>query len=100
MKHNSDHIRVSHAGNLPRPDDLNDLLARHDTPAVRQRMPSAVSNVVQRQVDCGVDVPNDGEYIKAGSYTAYMQERVSGYEVLPVDSSKPRKRAGVGELHQ
>jgi len=46
VKHNTNHIRVSHAGNLPRPDDLNDLLARHDTPAVRQRMPSAVSNVV------------------------------------------------------
>ena len=60
-------------------------------------MPSAVSNVVQRQVDCGVDVPNDGEYIKAGSYTGYMHERVSGYEVVPVDASKPRKRAAVGE---
>src|SRR5216683_976951 len=97
MKHNTDHIRVSHAGNLPRPDDLNDLLIRHDTPAVRQRMPSAVSDVVQRQLDCSVDIPNDGEYIKAGSYTGYMQERVSGYEVLPVDASKARKRAGVGE---
>src|SRR5258707_15133864 len=60
-------------------------------------MPSAVSDVVQRQLDCGVDIPNDGEYIKAGSYTGYMQERVSGYEVRPVDASKPRKRAGVGE---
>src|SRR5207244_3898947 len=56
-----------------------------------------VSDVVQHQLDCGVDIPNDGEYIKAGSYTGYMQERVSGYEVLAVDTSKPPKRAGVGE---
>ncbi|TME32671.1 MAG: cobalamin-independent methionine synthase II family protein [Chloroflexi bacterium] len=97
VKHNTDHIRVSHAGNLPRPDDLNDLLLHRETQAVRQRMPSAVSDVVQHQLDCGVDIPNDGEYIKAGSYTGYMQERVSGYEVLAVDASKPRKRAGVGE---
>src|SRR5258708_11674410 len=88
---------MSHAGNLPRPDDLNELLLRHETQGVRARMPSAVSDVVQRQLDCGVDIPNDGEYIKAGSYTGYMQERVSGYEVKPVDASQPRKRAGVGE---
>jgi 5-methyltetrahydropteroyltriglutamate--homocysteine methyltransferase len=60
-------------------------------------MPGAVEEVVARQLECGVDIPNDGEYIKAGSYTGYMQERVSGWETLPVDPNKPRKRAGVGE---
>ena len=97
MKHNTDHIRVSHAGNLPRPDDLNELLARRDADAIRQRLPSAVTEIVERQVACGVDIPNDGEYVKAGSYSGYMQERVAGWQNLPVDSSKPRKRAGVGE---
>ena len=28
MRRNTDHIRVSHAGNLPRPDDVNQLLAQ------------------------------------------------------------------------
>ena len=31
MKHNTDRILTSHAGNLPRPDDANELLAARDT---------------------------------------------------------------------
>jgi len=99
MRHNTDRIRVSHAGNLPRPADVNDLLAQG--PAGRQafneRLPSAVKEIVDRQVALGVDIPNDGEYVKAGSYTGYMQERVSGWESLPIDPSKPAKRYGVAE---
>ena len=99
MKHNTDRIRVSHAGNLPRPDDMNQILARG--PSARdeflQRLPSAVQEVVDRQIECGVDIPNDGEYVKAGSYTAYIHERVTGWETQPVDPSRPPKRAGVGE---
>jgi 5-methyltetrahydropteroyltriglutamate--homocysteine methyltransferase len=97
MRHNTDRILVSHAGNLPRPDDLNAILAKRDKDALAQRLPSAVKEIVDRQIDCGVDIVNDGEYVKAGSYTGYMQERVSGWEMLPVDPSKPPKRAGVGE---
>lgn len=97
MKHNSNRIRVSHAGNLPRPDDLDGLLSKGQTDAIRQRMPSAVAEVVQRQLDCGVDIPNDGEYIKAGSYTGYMQLRVAGWETRPIDPAMRPKRGGVGE---
>lgn len=97
MTHNTDRILVSHAGNLPRPDDVNQLLAARDTEGFRKRLPSAVQEIVDRQIELGVDIVNDGEYVKAGSYTGYMQERVSGWEWLPVDPSKPPKRAGVGE---
>ena len=69
MKHNTDHIRTSHAGNLPRPADVNDLLARRDTQAFAARLPSAVAEIVDRQLALGIDIPNDGEYVKAGSYT-------------------------------
>lgn len=96
MKHNTDRIRTSHAGNLPRPDDVNSMLAARDTEGFLKRLPSAVNEIVQRQVDIGIDIPNDGEYIKAGSYTGYMQERVSGFEAVPAAGRKP-KRAGVGE---
>jgi 5-methyltetrahydropteroyltriglutamate--homocysteine methyltransferase len=97
MRHNTDRIRVSHAGNLPRPDDLNAILAKRDTEGLKQRLPSAVKEIVDRQIECGVDIVNDGEYVKAGSYTGYMQERVAGWEMLLVDPSKPPKRAGVAE---
>jgi len=99
MRHNTNRIRVSHAGNLPRPDDVNQLLAEGPSKreAFKERLPSAVKEIVDRQIECGVDIPNDGEYVKAGSYTGYMLERVTGWETRPIDSSKPPKRAGVGE---
>jgi 5-methyltetrahydropteroyltriglutamate--homocysteine methyltransferase len=99
LRHNTNRIRVSHGGNLPRPADLNEILARGPSgrEALRARLPSAVKEIVDRQIAVGVDIPNDGEYVKAGSYTGYMQERVTGWETLPIDPNKPRKRAGVGE---
>jgi len=99
LQHNTERILVSHAGNLPRPDDLNELLAGGESSrqAFKDRLPSAVTEVVDRQIACGINIVNDGEYIKAGSYTGYMHERVSGWELKPVDPSKPPKRAGVGE---
>jgi 5-methyltetrahydropteroyltriglutamate--homocysteine methyltransferase len=97
LRRNSDRILVSHAGNLPRPADLNVLLGTRDEPGLKRRLPSAVGEIVDRQIACGVDIVNDGEYVKAGSYTGYMQERVTGWEVLPIDVSVPRKRAGVAE---
>jgi 5-methyltetrahydropteroyltriglutamate--homocysteine methyltransferase len=65
--------------------------------AFTRRLPSAVSEVVTRQIECGVDIVNDGEYVKAGSYTGYIHERVTGWEQLPIDPNRPPKRAGVGE---
>jgi len=99
VKHNVDRILVSHAGNLPRPADLNEILAsgQGQSDAFTRRLPSAVADVVRKQIDCGVDIVNDGEYIKAGSYTGYIHERVTGWEHLPIDPSRPPKRAGVGE---
>jgi len=99
VRHSTDRILVSHPGNLPRPDDMNEILARgpEGRAALRARLPSAVKEIVDRQLEIGVDIPNDGEYVKAGSYTGYMQERVTGWETQPIDPSKPPKRAGVGE---
>jgi 5-methyltetrahydropteroyltriglutamate--homocysteine methyltransferase len=53
--------------------------------------------IVDRQIDLGVDVVNDGEYVKAGSYGGYIQSRISGWEERPVDASRPPKRAGTAE---
>ena len=69
MRHSTDRILVSHAGNLPRPDDVNALLAKQGRRRVLERLPSAVKEIVDRQIELGVDIVNDGEYVKAGSYT-------------------------------
>jgi 5-methyltetrahydropteroyltriglutamate--homocysteine methyltransferase len=103
MRRSTDRILVSHAGNLPRPDALNELidggLARERSQGTEyhDRLPAAVKWIVDRQIELGVDIVNDGEYVKAGSYGGYMQERVSGFESVTPDPNKPAKRAGVGE---
>lgn len=101
MRHSTERIRVTHGGNLPRPADFDALLQQGPvvTAEIAERLPGAVRHVVDRQVECGVDVVNDGEYVKAaggGSYAGYIHQRVTGWESLPIDPAKPRKREGVG----
>jgi 5-methyltetrahydropteroyltriglutamate--homocysteine methyltransferase len=98
MRRSSDRILVSHAGNLPRPDDLNRLRAADESErvALGKRLPSAVAEVVERQIACGVDVVNDGEYVKAGSYTGYINQRLTGIEMQLADPNRPPKHAGTG----
>jgi 5-methyltetrahydropteroyltriglutamate--homocysteine methyltransferase len=101
MRHSTEAIRSTHGGNLPRPAEFDALLQQGPvvTAEVAAQLPDAVQYVVDRQLDCGVDVVNDGEYVKAaggGSYAGYIHQRVTGWEVLPIDAAKPPKRAGVG----
>lgn len=102
MRRSTDHILTTHGGNLPRPADLDALLVDADTrqAEIAVRLPKAVREVVEKQIECGVDIINDGEYVKAanmGSYTSYIQQRVTGWESLPRDPAAPSKRAGPGE---
>ena len=103
MRRSTDRILVSHAGNLPRPPELDELIdGGKDTSGANraeylQRLPKAVQWIVDRQIDCGVDIVNDGEYAKAGSYGGYMQGRVTGYSTVPYDPSKPPKRGFTAE---
>ncbi len=103
MRSSANRILVSHAGNLPRPDELNSLIDggkaadKAKTGEYQARLPDAVKGIVDRQIELGVDVVNDGEYAKAGSYGGYIHERVSGFSSVPADPSKPPKRAGTAE---
>jgi 5-methyltetrahydropteroyltriglutamate--homocysteine methyltransferase len=101
MRHSTERIRSTHGGNLPRPAEFDALLQQGSvvTAEVAAELPGAVQWVVDTQLDCGVDVINDGEYVKAaggGSYSGYIHQRVTGWEVLPIDPAKPAKRDGVG----
>ena len=103
MRRSTDRILVSHAGNLPRPAYLDELIdggrAREgsDRSEYHQRLPRGVTDIVDKQIEYGVDIVNDGEYAKAGSYGGYMQERVSGYSTIPVDPNRKPKRSGTAE---
>jgi len=94
MKRSIDRILVSHAGSLPRPDDLREMLiARdggqpYDHQEFTRRIRSAVTEVVKKQVESGVDIVNDGELSKI-NFTAYARQRLSGVEERKPDPGNP-----------
>lgn len=98
----ADRILCTHGGNLPRPEAFETLLGDQtaNAEAIERELPKAVQWVVDKQIACGVDVLNDGEYVKAvgaGDYHGYIQHRVEGWELLPADPSLPPKRGGTAE---
>src|SRR5262245_24272872 len=103
MRRSTDRILVSHAGNLPRPADLDELIAGGkaregaNLQEYHARLPKGIEGIVDRQIEYGVDIVNDGEFAKAGSYGGYMQERVSGFSDVPIDPNRPPKRKGTAE---
>jgi 5-methyltetrahydropteroyltriglutamate--homocysteine methyltransferase len=55
-----------------------------DSGALARRTREAVAEVVQRQIDCGVDIVNDGELGKS-NFSRYTRERLSGFVERPAD---------------
>jgi 5-methyltetrahydropteroyltriglutamate--homocysteine methyltransferase len=79
------HIITTHAGSLPRPDDLAqtmyDLLDGKpvDHGALDVGVREAIAEVVARQQKIGLDVISDGELGKVG-FSNYVLQRLSGFE--------------------
>jgi 5-methyltetrahydropteroyltriglutamate--homocysteine methyltransferase len=82
MRRSTERIVVTHAGTLPRPPEVLALL--NQGPAgqaeLAEKLPAAVAEIVRKQVEVGVDIVNDGEIPKRGSFTNYIQERVEGIQ--------------------
>ncbi len=84
MKRSTDRFLTTHTGSLPRPDDLVRIMyAREegvpiDGDALERRIALAVTEVVRKQADAGVDIVNDGEMSKP-SYATYIKDRLSGF---------------------
>jgi 5-methyltetrahydropteroyltriglutamate--homocysteine methyltransferase len=84
-----DRILATHTGSLTRPPELLAFLAArdrgdsYDEEAYAKTLSAAVDDVVRRQVEAGIDVPDDGEMGKS-SWITYLYERVSGLEARPV----------------
>jgi 5-methyltetrahydropteroyltriglutamate--homocysteine methyltransferase len=85
MKRSTDRILASHAGNLPRPEDLWQMLLDRDAgkdvseTALQARIKQAVAEVVRQQVAAGIDIVNDGEQSKR-SWQTYASTRLAGLE--------------------
>lgn len=85
MHRSTTRILTTHCGSLPRPTDLLDLMKAkitgqpYDAEAYAARVRSAVGESVRQQIDCGIDIPTDGEQSKPGFFT-YVTERLAGFE--------------------
>ncbi len=83
MKRSFDRILVTHVGSLARPTDLMALLvARNegkpfDGEALARLTREAVTEVVDKQIACGIDIINDGELGKS-NFSRYTKERLGG----------------------
>ncbi|MBI2538216.1 MAG: hypothetical protein HYW04_00230 [Deltaproteobacteria bacterium] len=60
----------------------------YDEKALGSRVRSVVAEVVKKQLECGIDVVNDGEIGKS-SFSRYVRERLSGFIARP---AKPEER--------
>ncbi len=84
MRRSSDRILTTHTGSLPRPADLDQLIADRETgkdvdnAAFDSRVTEAVADIVASQLAAGVSVISDGEMGKAG-YSTYVKDRLNGF---------------------
>jgi len=84
LKHSDTRILTTHVGSLIRPVELVELgKSAHENPQAERRYRDALQrttvDVVQRQLDAGIDIVNDGEYGKS-SWSNYVLDRLSGFE--------------------
>jgi 5-methyltetrahydropteroyltriglutamate--homocysteine methyltransferase len=85
MPRSTDRIVTTHAGSLPRPDDVVEMIwggiegKPPDPDALETRLDEAVAEVVRRQRDSGVDLVSDGELSKPG-FSNYINDRFTGFE--------------------
>jgi 5-methyltetrahydropteroyltriglutamate--homocysteine methyltransferase len=90
MKRSSERILVTHVGSLARPKDLMEMLVArnegnpYNSDALARRTREAVGEVVQKQIECGVDIVNDGELGKS-NFSRYTRERLGGFVERPAD---------------
>lgn len=98
MRRSQDRILVSHAGTLPRPGKLQEVMASQDaeSPELESLLKSVVSEAVARQADIGIDIVNDGELPKRGSFLGYIRERMTGFELRPELAATPRDASVTG----
>ncbi len=79
-----DRILTTHVGSLPRNEKLSELLVRQeagetfDVSEMASEMDKAVRHVVDKQVEAGIDIGNDGEQQRVGFQT-YVPQRMAGF---------------------
>jgi 5-methyltetrahydropteroyltriglutamate--homocysteine methyltransferase len=111
MKRSEQRILTTHVGSLPRPAALVAAYGskQPDSSALAVTLRDAVAGVVQRQLQFGLDVVNDGEFGKPvhgevdyGAWMTYLVTRMGGFEIRQQQTGMfPGKdRADFNEFYQ
>ena len=93
MQRSSERTLTTHVGSLIRPAPLLPFIRAkqggqpYDQPAYQKCLTDSVADVVRRQAAAGIDVPSDGEFGKAISWSQYALERLSGFERRPIQNA-------------
>ena len=101
MKRSTERILTTHVGSLARPDSLIPLLRlrEHGELYVREELArlvrEAVTDVVRKQVEAGIDIVADGEQGKSSFY-GYILERFSGFQRKPAAPGKESRPRAAG----
>jgi 5-methyltetrahydropteroyltriglutamate--homocysteine methyltransferase len=91
MKTSTDRILTTHVGSLPRPESIKALLRARlggqslDEAELSARVTEAVTEVVRRQAEVGLDVVSDGEMGKV-SFLGYAEARLAGFVPMSADA--------------
>ena len=90
MKRSEGRILTTHAGRLPNPTNIREILtARADDPKKFDTlMKGGVADMVRKQVELKNDLHSDGEFWKARDQM-YYDSRATGVEMQPVTADKP-----------
>jgi len=84
MKRSTERILTTHAGSLPRPETLLDLMVSReqgkpvDEALLEETIQRAVTDVMRQQVTMGIDTVSDGEMSKIG-FANYVKDRLTGF---------------------
>ena len=95
MKRSDKRILTTHVGSLIRPQEMHPFLvarnkgAAYDEVAYNVCLEKSVKEVVRQQHAAGVDIPSDGEFGKAISWSQYALTRLSGFERRPLSGKNP-----------
>jgi len=87
LKRSDSRILTTHVGSLARPHDLLDAIKARESGsqdgwAIDELVREAVTDVVRRQAEAGIDIVTDGEQSKLGFFQ-YLAERFDGMENRP-----------------
>ena len=104
MKRSTERMLTTHAGSLPRPREVLDLVEGRDqrevssTPGADRVVDQAVHSVVRQQLDAGIDVLSDGEMGRVG-FSSYATERLTGFDGVRRPMGDPVERAMFPEFY-